>query len=104
MQNLTFKEMSSPVSLCLPLVGRTSTALWSKHSYSLLKLVTNVPLTLSCPYNPMRTVKLTFDPTPHTGATSFINWMWSVVIEGVERTRGFGSIRTLEGGLLCTCT
>lgn len=69
---------------------------WWEVSPQFVQTGNQCPSDFSLPPNPTRTVRSTFDPTPHTGATSFITWMWSVVIGGVGRKRGFGVIRTLE--------
>lgn len=74
------KRRGRHVSLCLPLVAKTcSGSARSKKQSSLTKL-SSVRVTSVCPRSPTRTVRLTFDLAAHTGAASFITWMWSVVI------------------------
>lgn len=62
--------MGSHVSLCLPLLEQFN------------QDGNERPSDFNLPSNPTRTVRSTFDLIPHTGATSFITWMWSVVIGG----------------------
>lgn len=95
--------MCSHVSLCLPLLELISTdgcgaTKWdcSNRSSSDSHL----------PSNPTRTVRLTFDMPPQTGATSFITWMLGVMIGGWWEEEGFLGWKNSwrERKLSCTCT
>lgn len=87
--------MCSRVSLCLPLLGLIST-----DGCGATKWDCSHPRSSDShlPSNPTRTVRLTFDMPPQTGATSFITWMWGVMIGGVVGGRGVLGVEELLKG------
>lgn len=74
---------------------------WTRLAHSWCRKQGKQSVTSICPQNPTRTVRSTFDLIPHSGATSFITWMWSVVIGeevGGGWERGRGAVRTPKRG------
>lgn len=87
--------MCSHVSLCLPLLELIST-----NGCGATKWDCSDPSSSDShlPSNPTRTVRLTFDMPQQTGATSFITWMWGVMIGVVVGGRGvLGGEELLKG-------